>query len=729
MGSIKDRGKTYRFIFNSDELGERKFKFNPDGWTESEYGLQKSDDDGIIFVFSGDYTYLKDAYDYIHEGYTKYGVLWKAYLTFEKIGNHSFRWETLFDNRKLDFTRVIQSAEKGHVYKIPLTDSGFYEKIKAREKDLIPYSRLTTLDGGTIEPFTNEYEDVTVFGQEIIIENNIIVNESDVSDNLIIPSFTNTSSEDMFINVPVQTGDGAGFEGVAESEEWVTSRMFFNPQSIGKISGTITITYSDFTSGSNHSFHIYDYKTLTPIDVFQISSFFGTGSATVEMILDEYEYDEDTRLVLLCGSSNAFNKIFLEETNPITVTDRFPETLLDHVNPFQAHQRVLESITGESDSFISSVLDTDGKWAHVYLSNGYLCRQFTTDEAQLSFKWQELKEYFERKFCLEYRLVTVDGVKKMQCEDKDYWYSNDIGTTVSKIENNSFSRELDIKKYYSAIEVGTPKADYEEAGSLNDFMTQASYTTILSTFDNKLDLTTSYQDSGVWYETVRRLVKNANETTDSSYDNDVSVMETIESEGVLIQRTTEDFDTVNGIDEITTPINLNLTPARSVYRWGKWIRVGLQKYLGQTLTIDIGFGEVTSFFPTYIKFNKSEILTELSTVRNDEGIEVSENVDIDPNSLDEPIITGNIIKVNGDLSYQDIKTIEDDTTKKIDVPDEISGERIQGWPILATIKPVGESLTNLEIMESREVTEDDNAIQWTDQENIDWTSSESIDWV
>ena len=174
---------------------------------------------------------------------------------------------------------------------------------------------------------------------------------------------------------------------------------------------------------------------------------------------------------------------------------------------------------------------------------------------------------------------------------------------------------------------------------------------------------------------------------------------------------------------------MNLTPARSVYRWGKWIRVGLQKYLGQTLTIDIGFGEVTSFFPTYIKFNKSEILTELSTVRNDEGIEVSENVDIDPNSLDEPIITGNIIKVNGDLSYQDIKTIEDDTTKKIDVPDEISGERIQGWPILATIKPVGESLTNLEIMESREVTEDDNAIQWTDQENIDWTSSESIDWV
>jgi len=210
----------------------------------------------------------------------------------------------------------------------------------------------------------------------------------------------------------------------------------------------------------------------------------------------------------------------------------------------------------------------------------------------------------------------------------------------------------------------------------------------------------------------------------------IIVMETIYDDGESrrIQRTTEDFDTVNGVDDITTPINLNLTPARVIHRWGQWIKVGLMKNLGQTLTIDIGFGPVTSFFPTYIKFNKSEVLNSLSTVRSDESIEIFENQDIDPNNFDDPIFTGDTIEVLADLTYQDIKSIEENPDERIDVPDEISGERVQGWPIIASIKPVGDTLSNLKLKEATTVTAVDKSMIWNSGESIDWNSGEPIDW-
>ena len=82
-------------------------------------------------------------------------------------------YDTLISAKKLDFTRRQSSNNtEGKNISIPLSDSGFYEKLKAYENEEIPYSRLETLDGTAITPYANEYETVTVYGQEIISTGN-----------------------------------------------------------------------------------------------------------------------------------------------------------------------------------------------------------------------------------------------------------------------------------------------------------------------------------------------------------------------------------------------------------------------------------------------------------------------------------------------------------------------------------------------------------------------------
>jgi hypothetical protein len=733
MSQIKDRDKSWIFTFNSDEKGEYEFLFNPKEWRETEYAIERSEDDGIIFVFSGDYTFLKDSYGYIDEGYNEYGVLWDVSLKFEYIDNHSKERKTLFENRKLDFASNTQSSEDGNVYKIPLKDSAFYEKIKARENEEIPYSRLVTLDGGTITPYVTEYEDVTVYGQEVETTNELTILESlSVSQNQVYPSMTHSNTLDNWISTTLQDTGGVGPAPnyTAPNEEWVDNRNFFKGLSNqGIIKGTITVRYI-CNGTSNQTFHLFDYKTLTPAYVTTETGFNnGIGSTSVDIPF-EYNFDNDTRLVLFCGSGTQAFKNIYSTINNITVVDKRSSDIIEHVSLFQFHDRILTSITGQEGSFESSVLYTGGKWAHVYVSNGYLYRQYTTEEAQLTGKWKELIENTSRTLGVSYGLITENGVSKIICEDREYFYEDDVSLVVDKIHNNSFAREFNSSQHYSSIVSGTLKKNYEAQSGLKSYETQSNYTTVLSVFETPLDLGTTYQKDGNWMEFSRRLPKVDGETVDSQYDNDVCFMETIYDFDIVarVQRTDEDFDTVNGIDIITTPVNLNLTPARAIYRQGQFIRTGLEKYLGRTLTVDIGFGPEEIFFPTYIKFNKSDVLTKLSTVRSDEGIEVFENKDIDPNNLAESKFTGNIIKALGDISLDEITTIENNRYKKIQIPDEISGENVQGWVLSVSTKPIGDSLTNIELIEAREVTEIDNSMIWNSGESIDWNSGESIDW-
>lgn len=727
MSNIKNRTKDFKFILNSVEKGELELKWNPVDWAETEVGFDRdTENDGISFTFSGEYTYIKDGYDYIKDGLSKYGILWVCTLMSKAINTHSKQYDTIINAKKLDFTsRPEKSDENGKNINISLADSEFHEKLKAYENEEIPYSRLETLDGQEITPYENEYELVTVLGQELkttgIGQGTDIEFESDTNGSSMILDILFTGNNSSLKSVPPRNLPTTG------SEDRTIADSFYVPEFGGNVIIDFTLDYSFDGSDNNFVYlDIWEYDAngdftglVERIDSKTVSS---PGDYTFSVSASKTLASNQCLLLWSSHSDVSQYTVTTKLTSELNITmfEKAPPTDLNHVLVWNAHDRLATAITGESGSFRSSVFEPGGIYANDCLSNGYLYRQYPTiptipsieDEvtAQLSFKWADLVKNMSIAREVGYGIINEGGKNIIICEKKEFFYQEGLSAVINDYKRGTFTRDIDIKKYISAINVGTKKKEYESDGALIDYTTKANYTTILGGEFNALDLVMTYQTSGNWAEESRRLVIEETETTDSKFDNDIFMLETIIIEDVRTQRTKEDFDTVTGIDEITTPFNLNLTPGRIIQRWGKWIKAGLTLY------------------PTsVIKFNKSEVLTKLSTVRSDESIEIFENKDINANTLDPAKFTGDVIDVLADINTNDIANIEANQYQKAQIKDEITGEDVQGWFLSASTKPIGEALTNIRILESAIVTPIPKNILWNDGGSILWTDS-AIDW-
>lgn len=742
MSDIKNRTKDFKFILNSAEKGEYELEFNPVDWAETEVGFDRdTENDGISFTFSGEYTYIKDGYDYIKDGLNKYGILWICTLTVKAINTHSKQYDTIIDSKKLDFTsRPEKSDENGKTINISLEDSEFHEKLKAYENEEIPYSRLETLYGQPITPYDDEYELVNVLGQEL--KTTGIGTGTDLG----FKSDTNGSS--MMLDI-IFEGDNDNLKSVLPrnlptdgSEDRTIKDAFY----IAPFGANVNIDFSlDYNwtnqTGGNKNFvylDIWEYDVngnLTNLIEIIASNEETVAGTFLNPSQGDYNFSVVAQRTLLynqCLTLRASQLADPEDLEYIMTTyetsvlniemyEKNPPTDINHVLVWNAHDRLATAITGESGSFRSSVFETGGIYADDCLSNGYLYRQFPTiptvpeieEEvtAQLSFKWADLVKNTSILREVGYGIITENGKNIIICEKKEYFYQEGLSAIINNYKRGTFTRDIDIEQYISAIDVGTKKKEYESAGALIDYTTKSNHTTILSSEFNALDLVTTFQRSGNWLEKSRRLVYDATKTTDSKFDNDIFILETIDIEGVRTQRTTQDFDTITGIDGITTLVNLNLTNGRIIQRWGKWIKAGLILY------------------PTsVIKFNKSEVLTKLSTVRSDESIEIFENKDINVSTLDPAKFTGDVIDVLADINTNDIANIEANQYQKVQIKDEITGEDVQGWFLTASTKPIGEALTNIRMLESTIVTPIPKNILWNDGDAILWVDQTAIEW-
>jgi len=86
---------------------------------------------------------------------------------------------------------------------------------------------------------------------------------------------------------------------------------------------------------------------------------------------------------------------------------------------------------------------------------------------------------------------------------------------------------------------------------------------------------------------------------------------------------------------------LDITPMRNLRRWGWWLNSGIYKMLSKV-----------------IKYNTSDVVSDLRTKRTDEPNEVSECTDIAISDLEVPIFTGHIIKFNAPVSFDDFALIQ-----------------------------------------------------------------------
>jgi len=281
---------------------------------------------------------------------------------------------------------------------------------------------------------------------------------------------------------------------------------------------------------------------------------------------------------------------------------------------------------------ISNRLVVAGKLVYIAIAN----LKVPVTVAQLSFDWYSFFKSIESVWNIGCGLENG----KFVIEDKKHFFNDTTLLTITSIEADSYERMLDKAVHYSAVEVGYMKSAYEEVSGLEEYNNKTNLSTPINNAENKLELISPIRGDGYGMEFARRKPASSFGSEDTQYDKDNFMISLNRSGVTYVQNDNSAFETIDNIDGITRPINLDITPMRNLRRWGWWLRSSLNQMVAKV-----------------IKYNTSDVVSDLSTKRSDELVTVSECSDVSIGDLETPILTGHIVSFNAPVTFEDFELI------------------------------------------------------------------------
>lgn len=703
-----------QFKFELDSSYKREFIKEPVGWDTRKPTLTRNETySGLFRAFTVDLEFVGNGYEHVKYLRNTQGILAFCRIYIYEYNNKSHTFE-LQDEGVLDFTTYEVSDKSGKGATISVSDTSFTEKIKSREDVLINYNNAIDLDGEDMT--APKYIDTEILGMDVLSISNIKLTDEGqqfypLDKNFYIPNIEADGQIKLIKNVIGQFVSGLDID----NREDVS---FFKAVAPGTntIKGTIYFDCYVANNGPNFElvFSLVQYRTGTgtvDLVVYETPNQNNTLYKGLVFDIDHVFTIEEGDLfyfIVKNGQGQQTGQsgwIDIKESNlDMTNLDKALPTVSKGARLFDVFNRMIESITSKKNVLISPVLDEDGKYYDYTLQNGLLIRNYTEEEAQMSFKFKDLFQSCERIFNIG---LSIDG-NKVTIDDKRNFFRDGVVHTIEAkdIEVDSFVKSIDTDYYYSDVEVGYAKSAYEEISGLEEYNNKSAYNTIISNLNNKIDAISKLRGDGYGIEFARRLQKFADETSDSKYDKDNFILNIIFDGIKYVQRTTEGFDSVTGIDFNSTPANLEITPARNLRRWGWMLTAGLQKYTDKL-----------------IRFNSSDVRSDLSTTLG--GETVTESTDITYQELDNPLFTGDKIQFSAPLSLEDYKKIKASPYQIIKVWNPVDEVYNFGW-----IKEVGmesvDKSTNWELIEAIDAVEILNYWLWNSGFKMLWNNGGGI---
>jgi len=696
-------------------LNDIEFKENFISWQDRKDVISRSATfHGIMMSQSLDLQFIKEAYDFIINLDNLYDVAAECTIKIQNFDSQNGYTDDF--TGLLDFYTLKQDTKDTKKLTISAYSDDFSNKLLERTEIEIPYDRLESLDEDTITPFTNEYEEVDILGIESVSK---AIGAGDSSERKVEPA------GGLEITIPLI------FESNNSNVLNPIYRQYVSDP-IKKIGDLFYITRTLSTVDLDFEFDwildqhfplqleiatVLEYVTEDGLyrynvqNVLYSQSFTGSSYHTASIDLSNISLVANEGLCMYFTMLTAGIFRFIPSqfsTLNITMSEIATPTPCNFVPPFEAGQRIIESLTGQTTGLDSPILgrtdtptvyDEDGIGSLLFLTNGKLIRQFptgyTTDDSekksQLTFSLKEWFESLDRVLCLGAGVKYEDDQYKLYVDDRKEFFKNTVLLEISRdvMEVDTFEKEKDTDLYYNEIEVGSTYEAPSEISGLEEYNSKQNYSTPLLN-ENKLDLLCKWIYAVYPFEFARRKKFEGTETEDYKYDNNNFIFQVYRDGADFIQQTDEDFDEVNGLENIETYMNLPITPSRILKRFGWWLNAGFR-------------GVQTKL----LRYNSSDIVTDLSTRKTSESTAIKENEDRLISNLESAKFTGKIVRFSAPVSSSTFKLIQGRPYELIKYYDVLTG--VDGYGF---IKEVSTSLidksTNWELIESDGFSESGN---------------------
>ncbi|CAL2092044.1 conserved hypothetical protein [Tenacibaculum sp. 190524A05c] len=673
-----------RYTLSHKSYGSREI-LEPKGWDEDEkeYARHKKYH-GVITKFSNSLKFIEDGADYINIVLEQFGV--NAEIRLVKEERHPFtdRWFVSYDG-VLDLS-TWETEE--HYVKVKFNSSGLETELKARESDSIEIERLTTLNGVDLEPISTynvEMEGRKIFlYSEFEADNSTDVVQTDALrrlnstwgySSMPVPIKSITKSDELLQNpIPIQyIGQGAlsnkpdishVFYGINDRAKIL--KIHFSGNFKVKNTGFARIDIDDsafvklvltvYGEGSNF-IHKKDYvlwEDDSPKQAYAIKD--GSFNETLNLELVE---GDSLILRYYTGAENGydFNRgIFkhefydLETKIVIEENSFFEKSSTKMVLAHELGERLLEIITGRKGAFYSEFLgrkelgySLDGAGSMKGYACGHWLRGFDKHPLDDDNKYKPFTTSF-KDFIDD--LITTEnvgvGIEKKGFRERivikplEEFYINQV-TIKLPYQVSKLKRKISSKHYYSSVLIGSTKGwENEEAMGLDEYNTQASFTTPIVRIKNEFKKLTKYIYAPYAAEFIRRKPKEKHPNLDHRNDNEIfsfSLKKVFDSFG--LRKWEDDLEKEpTGVYNPESAFNFRYSPVNILLRHGWVVASSLFNHISD-----------------YVRFGSSKGNSKLTTKFINQN-EYSENQDIQCSDFGLPRYKPMIIEFEHEFDYE-----------------------------------------------------------------------------
>lgn len=635
---------------------------------------------GFLKTKSNDLEFYNEGREYLIRQYAAKGVTEDLILQRNIKSKYRLdeRWRTISET----YLNLGELSFNKNTAKVKATEGGLYKILDSKKSDEFDLVDNTASNGKTL-PDLNRIA-IQVDGRDILriskmdIEDGTRVNHpvsgGDTTEAKSVPFkiFENSDREDLSNPLEVRWGIandtwansvgadvtggflvmGADFNTVLKLNGRIELRMVGTPH-LGSLTLDI-IRYQDNGNGG------YTKKQVINLDSISTSPL-GTASFDFnDYNLEVFRGDYITFGVF----SNTQDGIAYEYYNTqleIREDSTFPASSMNCITYKTLGERLVAKITGESDAFYSSTMETDGIWEGHLVTNGFWARNFpdviqegTDEERKIQFT-TSLDDFLKHLYAIRpiaWWVEKVGGKERMRVELLSYTQQNFIGIKYAEVTEDEEGKKTttylqpssDLERrtlkdnFYKSITLGSDKGgdNYEEVAGLQSISGKASWSTINNKSESTYEYLSPYRLGDVDVELARRKPFSEFPDVDTQYDSDLMVVDCCKSGTGYYIKKWEDYDFVQApknIYRVNTAFNLEFTPARFLLNHSSEINVGLYHYPLEN-----------------IYFNSSNCNSSFESQMENEAI-LREDAAIPHSRLDKPRIKP--ISVDFDLEVSD----------------------------------------------------------------------------
>lgn len=372
-----------------------------------------------------------------------------------------------------------------------------------------------------------------------------------------------------------------------------------------------------------------------------------------------FDADTDEKFFLIGEDASplGLNSIF-ETDIKVTYKSRAAATTVKALRPAYIAQKLLDAMAGPGFTFTSNYLTQ--VWDNLTITSGDAIRGF--EDAVVSISWAEFFDSFTVPGCLSCGILNNTV---LWIEDLAYIYQQNTLLNFPTVKDFKVETAKDYQ--YSSLKIGYPNTSTEDVNGRDEFNVTERYTFANTDVNKELTLVSKIIASMYEIENCRITTKDKT-TTDDDRDkrNFFLHLEKAPQDDGLYHFLRPNFDSITGIVNPSSAINVLISPKHCFYNWGRFLR-------------SILMGLET----TYIKFEGSDKNSELSVTLD--GVTISEKASVLVGTLPDPLFYAYNILFNGPMppsltvvmnaSPNGVFTIQSD------------GETWYGFPTAVSVQP------------------------------------------